>query len=105
MLYISIMPIEGIIANDRASINSRRLKREDYWCREFCTYYPYELNNNVRTIGNISKCKGELVVNTLFNKQQRKYRCQKRIKVNLEDLTAHLENLLAIQVSYVLFSC
>ena len=77
------MPIEEIIANDRASINSKRLEREDYWCRELCTYYPYGLNDNVRKIGNISKCKGELVVNTLFNKQQRKYRkrrCRKRKK-------------------------
>ena len=100
---ISIMPIEGIIANDRASINSIRLEREDYWCRELCTYYPYGLNDNVRKMGNISKCKGELVVNTLFNKQQRKYRkrrCRKRTKVNLEDLTARLETLLANYKSY-----
>ena len=33
-------------------------------------FYPYGLNDTVRKVGNISKCKDELVVNTLFNKQQ-----------------------------------
>ena len=89
---ISIMPIEEVITNDRVSSNSTRLEREDYWCRELCTFYPYGLNDNVRRVGNISKCKEELVVNKLFNKQQRKFR--KRTKANLKDLTMRVENLL-----------
>ena len=35
---------------------AKRLEREDY-CREICTFYPYGLNDNVRKVGNISKCK------------------------------------------------
>ena len=38
---------------------------------ESCTFYPYGLNDNVRKVGNISKCKD---VNTLFHKQTRKFR-------------------------------
>ena len=71
---ISIMPIEEITGTSSVSQRARRLEREDYWCRELCTVYPYGLNDNVRKVGNVSKCGGDLVVNTLFNKQQRKYR-------------------------------
>ena len=67
---MSIMPIEELPSNDRVSATSQRLEREDYWCRELCTYYPYGLNDNVRGVGNISKQHG-LVVYTLFNKRQR----------------------------------
>ena len=35
---ICIMPIEEIPASDRANVTSIRLEREDYWCRELCTY-------------------------------------------------------------------
>ena len=70
---ISIMPIEEIIPCDRANITSLRLEREDYWCRELCTYYPYGLNDNVRGVGNVSKKPG-LVVNTLFNRRDRRFR-------------------------------
>ena len=45
----------------------------------------------------------ELVVNTLFNKQQRKFRkhrCRKRGKVNLQNLTTRLESLLQNYKSY-----
>ena len=52
---ISIIPIEEITSSDRVSATSKRLEREDYWCRELCTYYPYGLNDNVRGVGNISK--------------------------------------------------
>jgi hypothetical protein len=92
---ISIMPIEEITASDRVSLTSRRLERDGYWCRELCTIYPYGLND-VRKVGNISKRKDELVVNTLFNKQRkfRKRRCRKRAKLDLNDLTTRLENLL-----------
>ena len=51
--------------------------KHDYWCRELCTYYPYGLNDNVRGVGNISKMKVELVVNTLFNKHKRKFKMRK----------------------------
>ena len=37
---ILIMPIEKITSDDGASINTKRLEREDYWCREYCTIYP-----------------------------------------------------------------
>ena len=70
---ICIMPIEEITPGDRANVTSIRLEREDYWCRELCTYYPYGLNDNVRGVGNISKQPG-LVVNALFNKISRKFR-------------------------------
>ena len=70
---ISIMPIEEIIPSDRANIRSLRLEREDYCCREFCTYYPYGLNDNLRGVGNVSTKPG-LVVNTLFNRRDRRFR-------------------------------
>ena len=43
---ISIKPIEKIISDSSAY----RLEREDYWCRELCTLYPYGLNDNVRKL-------------------------------------------------------
>ena len=69
---ISIMPIEeiNITATSSISQRARRLEREDYWCRELCTVYPCGLNDNVRKVGNVSKCGGD----TLFNKQPCKYR-------------------------------
>ena len=39
-----------------------------------CTFYPYGLNDNLRKVGNISKYKDKIVVNTLFHKQTRKFR-------------------------------
>ena len=59
---ICIIPIEEITPGDSANVTSVRLEREDYWCRELCTYYPYGLNDNVRGVGNcrvllISLCK------------------------------------------------
>ena len=60
------MPIEKIFdTGNKVSSTSKRLEREDYWCRELCTFYPYGLNDNVRGVGNISKMKGQgqLVVN------------------------------------------
>ena len=91
---ISIKPIEKIISDSSAY----RLEREDYWCRELCTLYPYGLNDNVRKFGNISKCKDEIIVNTLFNKQNRKFRKRqqrkRKSKRDLNKLTICLENLL-----------
>ena len=79
---MSIMPIEELPSNDRVSATSQRLEREDYWCRELCTYYPYGLNDNIRGVGNISKQHG-LVVYTLFNKRQRKF--ENEIATNVEE--------------------
>ena len=94
---ISFMPIEELTSTDRASGASQRLEREDYWCRELCTYYPYGLNDNVRGVGNISKQHG-LVVYTLFNRRQRKFRKRssrkRRRKIDLDDLTSCLESCL-----------
>ena len=94
---ISIMPIEELTSTDRASAASQRLEREDYWCRELCTYYSYGLNDNVRGVGNISKQHG-LVVYTLFNRRQRKFRKRssrkRRRKIDLDDLTSCLESCL-----------
>ena len=43
------------------------VEREDYWCRELCTFYPYGLNDNVRGVGNISKMKGHFLTETNEN--------------------------------------
>ena len=91
------MPIEEITPGDRTNVTSIRLEREDYWCRELCTYYPYGLNDNVRGVGNISKQPG-LVVNALFNKRSRKFRKRsgrrRRKKLDWNNLTSKLENCL-----------
>lgn len=66
-----IFPLCPLATSDKdmCSISAKRLERKDYWCRELCTFYPYGLNDNVRKVGNISKCKDEIVVNTLFHTQ------------------------------------
>ena len=94
-----IMPIEKVEdLGSRSASTSKRLEREDYWCRELCTYYPYGLNDNIRGVGNISKMKNELVVNTLFNKNKRKLRIRKnrrqRKKRDLGALTDRIEHYL-----------
>ena len=58
---MSIMPIEELTSSDRVSATSQRLEREDYWCKELCTYYPYGLNDKVRGVSNISKQHGLVV--------------------------------------------
>ena len=92
---IKIMPIEKISACDWISSTSRRLDREAYWCRELCTLYPYD---NVRGVGNISKMiKEGLIVSTLFNKREKSPENEfhrTRRKVDWDDLTVRLENLL-----------
>ena len=93
---LSIMPIEEITTSDKGTC-AKRLEREDYWCREPCTFYPYGLNDNVRKVGNISKCKDKIVVNTLFHKQIRKFRKRqprkRRRKIEVTNLTESLEKL------------
>ena len=99
---MSIMPIEELTSSDRVSATSQRLEREDYWCRELCTYYPYGLNDNVRGVGNISKQHG-LVVYTLFNRRQRKFRKRnkRRRKIDYDDLTSRLEDCVRDYKSHV----
>ena len=87
-----IMPIEKIEdTGSRSGSTSKRLEREDYWCRELCTYYPYGLNDNV---SNISKMKIDLVV----NKHKRKFRMRKnrrqRKKRDLGELTDSIQHYL-----------
>ena len=52
----------------------------------------------MRKVGNISKCKDEIVVNTLFNKQTRKFRKRqprkRRRKIEIDNLIESLEKLL-----------
>ena len=60
--------------------------------------YPYGPNDNVRKVGNISKCKDGIVVNTLFHKQTRNFRKRqprkRRRKIEVSNLTESLEKLL-----------
>ena len=81
------------------SLKTKRLDKEDYWYHELCTVYPYGLNDNVKGVGSLSKCDRNIIVHTLFNKHQRKYRkrnCRKRKrKINLAALAAQINNLLS----------
>ena len=53
---------------------------------------------NVRGVGNISKMKIDLVVNTLFNKHKRKFRmrknCRQRKKRDVGELTDSIQHYL-----------
>ena len=106
---ICIMPIEKIVdTGNKVSSTSKRLEREVYWCRELCTFYPYGLNDNVRGVGNISKMKGhgQLVVNTHFNRNKRKFTARKyrkrRKKRDLGDLTDSIEHYLKLVISVLI---
>ena len=74
---LAIMPIEEVFLDDGEclSLASKRLQREEYWYKELATIYPYGLNDNVKKVGNISKKGTEnIVVWSLFNKRQRKFK-------------------------------
>lgn len=75
------MPIEEITLDpsDGITMASKRLQREEYWCRVLCTVYPYGLNDNVRGVENVSKRNegNKLNVYTLFHKHDRKYKKRK----------------------------
>ena len=90
---ISIMPIEEVVAkpSDGVTLACKRLQREEFWYRELCTVFPYGLNDSVKGVGNVSSTTDDsLVVYTLSNKSNRKYRKRKphrqRRKVDVEML-------------------
>ena len=99
------MPIEEVTLEPHEGITmaSKRLQREEYWYRELCTVFPYGLNDNVRGLGNVSgKVHENLVVYTLFNKLERKYKkrsvLRKKRKVGIEEVSTNLRNILNISV-------
>ena len=74
---ILVMPIEAVSISkgECITLTAKRRHREDYWYRELKTIYPYGLNDNVKGVGNISKCRDRtLVIWKLFNRHMRKYR-------------------------------
>ena len=68
-----MQPIEKVELDDdeEVSLHSKRLHREDFWMRELKTIQPYGLNDNVRSVGNISKLPEEPVVWCYFNRHKR----------------------------------
>ena len=96
---ISIMPIEEVVLEptDSITLSSKRLQREDFWYRKLCSVYPYGLNDSVKGVGNVSsRIDNELIVYTLFNKHERKFRRRKpqrhRKKVNRSRVTEQITN-------------
>ena len=78
---ISIMPIEDVVHSpgNRATIRSKLLSLEEFWYRELGSIYPYNLNDNVKQLGNVSKkFEHGLVIYSMFNKHRRKF--HKRLK-------------------------
>ena len=80
---LTMQPIERVELSDdddEVSLHSKRLHREDFWMRELKTIQPYGLNDNVRSVGNISKLPVEPVVWRYFNqhKRGRKYKPRRR---------------------------
>ena len=58
--------------DDSISLTSKRLQREQHWYRELNSTYPYGLNDNVKSVGNMSKHPNtNLVVWNLFNHHTR----------------------------------
>ena len=85
---LQIMPIEevSLTTRDNVTLASKLLNREEYWIKEIGCLYPYGLNDNIRQLGNISDKLGQgLIVYSLFNKHNRKYRKRsgKRKKKNI----------------------
>ena len=96
---ISIMPIEEVVLepDDSMTLPNKRLQREEFWYRELCTVYPYGLNDNVKGVGNVSSMSRseDLIVYTLFNKHESKYRKRKpgrcRRKVVVKEVAEHVK--------------
>ena len=65
---LTIQPIEEVVfePGDEMSLHSKRLSRENFWMRELKTIQPYGLNDNVCSVGNISKLPEEPVVWSFF---------------------------------------
>ena len=84
------MPIEEVVLEpgDSMTLPSKRLQREEFWYRELCSVYPYGLNDNVKGVGNVSSMSRseDLIVYTLFNKHERKYRKRKPGRGNQADV-------------------
>ena len=49
------MPIEevSLTARDNVTLASKLLNKEEYWIKEIGCLYPYDLNDNIRQLGNI----------------------------------------------------
>ena len=72
---ISIMPIEEVVLqrNEGINLTSKRLQREEYWCKELCTVFSYGLNDNVKGLENESSNSDDsLVMFTLFERKYKK---------------------------------
>ena len=58
-----MQPIEKVeLVDDEEVCLHSKLYREDFWMRELETIQPYGLNDNVRSVGNVSKLPEEPVV-------------------------------------------
>ena len=70
------MPIEEVVLEqtDARLYLVRGYRGRSIGIREFCSVYPYGLNDNVRGVGNVLKSDERLIVYTLFNKGKRKFR-------------------------------
>jgi len=70
---LTIQPIEEVVLEpgDEMSLHSKRLSRENFWMRELKTIQPYGLNDNVRSVGNITKLPEEPVVWSFFHRCSR----------------------------------
>ena len=68
-----VQPIEKVelCTEDEVSLHSKRLQREDFWMRELRTIQPYGLNDNIRSVGSISKLPTEPVVWRYFHPRKR----------------------------------
>ena len=93
------MSIEDVVLEpgDSMTLPNMRLQWEEFWYRELCTLYPYGLNDNVKGVGNVSSMSRseDLIVYTLFNKHERKYRKRKpgrcRRKVVVKEVAEHVK--------------
>ena len=70
---LTIQPIEEVMVEqeDTMSLHTKGLNREDLWMRELKTIQPYGLNDNVCSVGNISKLPVEPVVWSFFRRRSR----------------------------------
>ena len=110
---VSIVPIEEVTLNpsDGITVVSKRLQREEYWCRELCTVYPYGLNDNVKGVGNmLSRSEtDDLIAYALFHKHERKYKkCKprrRRKKVDSDGVRKEVWNRMLRVQECTIWSC